>query len=217
MVIEHGMDFREPDAGTVEALRERYGLRGKPVAVTVNHLHPRKRIDLFIQAVREAARKVPGAVALVVGGGPERDSLETLAASLGMTVGEDVVFTGAVPEDELPAHYALGNVYVHTGREESFGLSVIEALGLGLPVVSVNEGGPCDTVQHGRSGYLVPATPEALGGAVAGLMSDPQSARAMGRAGASFVRSHFQWEKGAATLLSVLQRVRERLESRNGT
>ncbi|HYP18778.1 MAG TPA: glycosyltransferase [Chloroflexia bacterium] len=217
VVIEHGMDFREPDEAAVEALRERYGLRDRPVAVTVNHLHPRKRIDLFIRAVREAAGKVHGAVALVVGGGPEREALERLAASLGMAVGRDVVFTGAVPEDELPAHYALGNVYMHTGREESFGLSVIEALGLGLPVVSVNEGGPRDTVQHGKSGYLVPATPEALGGAAADLLADPRTAREMGKAGASFVRSHFQWEKGAATLLGVLRNVGERLESRKGT
>ncbi|HVF98949.1 MAG TPA: glycosyltransferase [Chloroflexia bacterium] len=217
VVIKHGMDFREPDEAAVEALRERYGLRGRPVAVTVNHLHPRKRIDLFIRAVRVAARQVPGTVALVVGGGPERESLEKLAALLGMRVGGDVVFTGAVPEDELPAHYALGDVYVHTGREESFGLSVIEALGLGLPVVSVNEGGPCDTVQHDRSGYLVPATPEELGSAAAELLANPHTAREMGKAGANFVRNHFQWDKGAATLLSVLRNVGERLEGRKGT
>jgi glycosyltransferase involved in cell wall biosynthesis len=217
VVIEHGMDFLEPDEATVDSLRERYGLRGRPVAVTVNHLHPRKRIDLFIRAVREAARQVPGAAALVVGGGPEREALESLAGSLGMAVGQDVVFAGAVPEEELPAHYALGNVYMHTGREESFGLSVIEALGLGLPVVSVNEGGPYDTVQHGKSGYLVPATPEALGSAAARLMLDPQAAVRMGRVGAAFVRAHFQWEKGAATLLSVLRNVSGRLERRAGT
>ncbi|HEY0068964.1 MAG TPA: glycosyltransferase family 4 protein [Chloroflexia bacterium] len=216
VVIEHGMDFMEPDGETVEKLRERYALQGKPVVVTVNHLHPRKRIDLFIRAVHEARNRMPGAVALVVGGGPERDALETLAASLGMAVGEDVVFAGAVPEEELPAHYALGNVYMHTGREESFGLSVIEALGLGLPVVSVNEGGPCDTVQHGKSGYLVLATPQALGSAAADLLADPQLAIEMGKAGAAFVRSHFQWEKGAATLLRVLRQVDGRLESRTG-
>jgi glycosyltransferase involved in cell wall biosynthesis len=216
VVIEHGMDFYEPDTATIERLQERYGLHDKPVVLTVNHLHPRKRIDLFIRAVHHAAKHVPGAVALVVGGGPERESLEELAASLGMVAGRDVIFTGAVPEEELPAHYALGSIYMHTGREESFGLSVIEALGLGLPVVSVNEGGPCDTVQHGRSGYLVPATPEALGKAAADLLADPEKAGAMGRAGANFVHSQFQWEKGATTLLKVLRHVGGRLEGRTG-
>src|SRR5205814_4397569 len=134
--------------------------------------------------------------ALVVGGGPEEAALNALAKRLGMEVGRDAIFTGAVHEGELPAHYALGNVYVHTGKEESFGLSVIEALHAGLPVVSVNEGGPCDTVQDGVSGYLVPPTPEALGEAIADLLRDPAKAKRMGEEGSRFVASHFRWERG---------------------
>lgn len=207
-VIEHGMDFPQPTVEEVAALRARYHLADKPVVVTVNHLHPRKRIDLFLKAVRFSQGSVPEAVALVVGVGPEQAVLEDLAGSLGMVLGHDVVFTGAVPEEELPVHYALGTVYMHTGREESFGLSVIEALGLGLPVVSVNEGGPCDTVQDRRSGYLVEATPEALGTAVATLLSNPLQAAAMGQAGAEFVHSTFNWEHGTKTLLNVLAQAR---------
>jgi phosphatidylinositol alpha-1,6-mannosyltransferase len=204
-VIEHGVDFATPSAEQMAELRARYGLEGRQVAVTVNHLHPRKRIDLFLRAAHYAGSRVGEVTALVVGDGPEARSLRSLAGELGIRSGVDVVFTGQVPEDELPAHYALGQVYVHTGREESFGLSVIEALYSGLPVVSVNEGGPCDTVQPGISGYLVPATPEELGGAIASLLADPRCAAEMGRAGARFVRSHFNWKRGARTLLSVLR------------
>lgn len=202
-VIEHGVDFATPSAEEVEALRSRYGLHGRPVAVTVNHLHPRKRVDLFLEAVHFAAARVSGATALVVGGGPEEASLRALARRLGMEVGRDAIFTGAVHEDELPAHYALGDVYVHTGKEESFGLSVIEALHAGLPVVSVNEGGPCDTVQHGVTGYLVPPTANALGTALANLLADPERAKRMGQAGTRFVDTHFSWERGVETLLGV--------------
>jgi glycosyltransferase involved in cell wall biosynthesis len=211
VVIEHGVDFATPTAEEVSGLRARYGLDGRVAAVTVNHLHPRKRIDLFLRSVHLASQKVPNATALVVGEGPERERLYSLARELGMEVGREVVFTGAVPEEELPAHYALGNVYVHTGREESFGLSVIEALRLGLPVVSVDEGGPRDTVQHGVSGCLVAPTPEALGDAIAVLLSQPDRAWRMGRAGARFVGERFRWERGAATLLGVLRAVEERL------
>jgi phosphatidylinositol alpha-1,6-mannosyltransferase len=128
-----------------------------------------------------------------------------------MKPGRDVVFTGAVPEEELAAHYALADVYVHTGREESFGLSVIEALSLGLPVVAVAEGGPCDTVQEGVSGYLVNADERALGDATARLLADQEHARRMGKAGAEFVASHYSWEQGARTLLRIFEEVRERL------
>ena len=210
-VIEHGVDFQPPDPAQVETLRARYSLSEKKVAVTVNHLHPRKRVDLFLRAVHYAAQLSPGGVALVVGDGPEREYLRALAEELGMEVGKDVIFAGAVPEEELPAHYALADVYVHTGREESFGLSVIEALSFGLPVVSVNEGGPCDTVLDGVSGHLVEATPEALGSSIAHLWAHPGRAQTMGQAGARFIRTHYSWEQGAQTLLRVLSRVRERL------
>ncbi len=209
-VIEHGADFASPAPEQVAALRSRYSLGDLPVAVTVNHLHPRKRVDLFLESVHFARCVIPSATALVVGAGPERTVLEALAIGLGMELGRDAIFTGAVPESELPAHYALGNVYAHTGREESFGLSVIEALKLGLPVVSVDEGGPCDTVQNGVSGYLVPATREALGGAIADLLSQPERARQMGQSGASFVATHFSWERGVGTLLRVLGETRRR-------
>lgn len=203
-VIEHGVDFPRPSEAEVESLRTRYGLEGKRVAVTVNHLHPRKRIDLFLRAVEIATPGVPGLTALVVGGGPERDALESLARELGVSA----VFTGAVPEAELPAHYSLGEVYVHAGREESFGLSVIEALYSSLPVVSVDEGGPCDTVQDGVSGHLVPPNLWAVGGAIALLLADPERAREMGRAGRRFVSTHFRWERGADTLLAALDVVK---------
>lgn len=204
-VIEHGVDFATPSPEQVAALRSRYGLDNRRVVITVNHLHPRKRVDLFLESAHFAAQTVNDVTALVVGGGPEESTLKALARSLGMQLGRDAIFTGAVPEEELPAHYALGDVYAHTGKEESFGLSVIEALHTGLPVVSVNEGGPCDTVQQAVSGYLVPPTPKAIGAALAQLLSNPEQAQRMGRAGAQFVSKHFSWEKGVETLLRVIR------------
>jgi phosphatidylinositol alpha-1,6-mannosyltransferase len=210
-VIQHGVDFVPLALGDVDALRGRLGIGGRRVAVTVNHLHPRKRIDLFLKAVRHAAGQVENVTALVVGGGPEAEALKALARELGMQEGRDVVFTGAVPEEDLPAYFALGDVYVHTGREESFGLSVIEAMSLGLPVVSVAEGGPCDTVRDGWNGYLTAAAPEALGDAAARLLSNPEAASAMGSNGAEFVRREFRWECGARTLRNVTAALTHRL------
>ena len=211
-VIPHGVDFSSPPREVVSALRRRLGLEGRTVAVTVNHLHPRKRIDLFLRAAAHASLEVEGVTALVVGGGPEEASLRRLASDLGMAEGSGVIFTGAVPEADLSAHYALGDVYVHTGREESFGLSVIEAMSLGLPVVSVAEGGPCDTVRDGWNGYLTPATAAALGDALARLLADPFLAHDMGANGAELVAGQFRWERGARTLLRVVEKVRTGLQ-----
>lgn len=211
VVIEHGVDFAKPSTEAVSALRSKLGLEGHKVAVTVNHLHPRKRIDLFLRSVREASGQVNSVTGLVVGGGPEREALESLAGELGLEIGRDVIFTGVVDENDLPTYYSLGDVYVHTAREESFGLSVIEALKLGLPVVSVNEGGPLATVQEGVSGLLVEPTPAAIGNALVLLLRDAERAKEMGAAGAAFVDEHFQWERGAATLLNLIGAVETRL------
>jgi glycosyltransferase involved in cell wall biosynthesis len=210
-VIEHGVAFAPPDPSLIERLRSSYSLSDKRVAVTVNHLHPRKRVDLFLRAVHFAAQSVGEIVALVVGGGPELAALRMLADDLGLREGRDVVFTGAVPEAELPAHYALGDIYVHTGREESFGLSVIEAMSLVLPVVSVDEGGPLDTVMDGVNGCLAAPTPEALGTAIAQLFSNPARLRTMGEAGAAHVGAHYSWAAGARTLVRVLDTVHSKL------
>jgi phosphatidylinositol alpha-1,6-mannosyltransferase len=181
------------------------------VAVTVNHLHPRKRIDLFLRSIFVASRQEGNLTGLVVGGGPEREALESLARELGLEIGREVIFTGVVDENDLPAYYSLGDVYVHTARQESFGLSVIEALKLDLPVVSVNEGGPMSTVQEGVSGFLVEPTPATIGDALALLLRDEERAKEMGVAGAAFVGKHFQWERGAATLLNLIGAVEARL------
>ena len=82
-VIEHGVDFPFPSPQEVESLRERYALLNSRVVVTVNHLHPRKRIDLFLKSVRLAQKEVPETVALVVGGGPEEAALKDLQTAWG--------------------------------------------------------------------------------------------------------------------------------------
>jgi glycosyltransferase involved in cell wall biosynthesis len=210
-VIPHGVDFSPPSRLDVVKLRGRYGLGERPVAVTVNHLHPRKRIDLFLRTMFLTKVVVPGAAGLIVGDGPEREPLERQARQLGLEPGLDVIFTGPVDEAELPAHYAAGDVYVHTGRAESFGLSVIEALSLGLPVVSVDDGGPRDTVQHGVSGYLVDPGAVYLSEALSGLLNEPERVREMGRRGADFIRSNYSWELGASTLRRVLGEVARKI------
>ena len=74
--------------------------------------------------------------------------------------------------------------------------------------MSVAEGGPCDTVRDGWNGYLTPATAAALGDALVRLLADPPMARDMGANGAAFVAREFGWERGARTLLRVVDKVR---------
>src|SRR3954452_7200202 len=112
--------FRPDVDGT--AVRDRYGLAGRPVVVCVSRLVPRKGQDTLIRAWPTVRAACPDAALLLVGGGDYRDELAALARSLG--VADAVVLTGGVPHRELPAHYAAGDVFAMPCRTRRRGLDV---------------------------------------------------------------------------------------------
>jgi phosphatidylinositol alpha-1,6-mannosyltransferase len=192
------------------AVRARHGLTDRPVIVCVSRLVPRKGQDMLIRALPAIRRRLPGAALLLVSGGPYRKKLEHLAAEQG--VASDVVFTGSVPWAELPAHYAAGDVYAMPCRTRAGGLDVeglgivyLEASATGLPVVGGDSGGAPDAVLAGETGYVVGGRDvAALADRLAGLLSDPAAAAAMGAAGRAWVEREWRWEKQAARMAALL-------------
>lgn len=201
-VITHGADFSPPSPVQVAQLRERFGSAHNFVWLTVNFLHPRKRIDLFLRAFALFHAQVPESVAVVVGSGPELETLQSSARDLG--VAQAVHFTGFVPDVELPAYYAASDLYVHTGKNESFGLSVLEASASGLPVIAVNEGGPREIVADEQTGLLVDPVPEAVAAAAMRLAFAPELRAKMGAAGAHRAADCYSWERGAHEFLDIV-------------
>ena len=165
-VITHGIDAYQKSERRKE-LRQQYGLTDSDIVVlTVNYLHPRKRIDLFLETIAVAQKENPSIKGLVVGDGPEKDRLMR-HPNAGTSR-----FTGFIDEQTCFHYYQAADIYLHTSRLETFGLSVIEAEGNGLPVVSVNEGGPCETVMDSQTGYLTEANESALANAICILSND---------------------------------------------
>jgi phosphatidylinositol alpha-1,6-mannosyltransferase len=122
------------------------------------------------------------------------------------------VLTGSVPWEELPAHYDAGDVFAMPCRTRRAGLEVeglgivfLEASATGLPVVAGRSGGSPDAVLEGESGYVVDGTSvDAVADAVAGLLKDPDRARAMGAAGRAWVEQEWRWDILAARLRELL-------------
>ncbi|HEU0100773.1 MAG TPA: glycosyltransferase family 4 protein [Mycobacteriales bacterium] len=198
-----------PGAGG-DRVRRRHGLTGRPVVVCVSRLVPRKGQDVLVRALPAVQARVPGAALLVVGGGPDAARLRRLAADVG--VAADVVLTGSVPWEELPAHYDAGDVFAMPCRTRRGGLEVeglgivfLEASATGLPVVAGRSGGSPDAVLDGRTGTVVDGTRVAeVAGAVADLLADPVRAQAMGRAGREWVERDWRWDVLAARLRRLL-------------
>ena len=214
VVIPHGVDFTEPDDATIATIRARYDLTdGAPVLLTVNQLHPRKRIDLFIRAFAAVRASHPSAVGLIVGRGVDEARLRAEAAHCGVT--DAVRFAGFVPDADLPAIYRAASVYLHTGRDETFGLSVLEAVWSGTPVVAVNEGGPRDILGGGAFGSLLPADAEAIARAVRTVLDNPATARERAERARAVAGARFRWEAGADALIQTAEGLHTR--RRDGT
>ncbi|GAA2328167.1 glycosyltransferase family 4 protein [Dactylosporangium salmoneum] len=192
------------------AVRARHGLQGRPVVVCVSRLVPRKGQDVLIRALPEVQRAVPGAALLIVSGGPYRGTLERLAREHG--VERDVVFTGSVAWEELPAHYAAGDVFAMPCRTRRRGLDVeglgivyLEASATGLPVLAGDSGGAPDAVREGETGFVVPGRDvKAVADRLITLLRDRELAARMGATGRAWVEAEWRWESQAARLHALL-------------
>lgn len=198
-----GVDEQTFNPGNRDAgaeIRRRHGLGDRPVVVCVSRLMPRKGQDTLIEAWPTVLQAVPDAALLIVGGGPYRDKLHALVDKHHLS--RDVVITGGVPWDELPAHYAAGDVFAMPCRTRNRGLDVeglgivyLEASSTGLPVIAGNSGGAPDAVLQGETGLVIPGgQPAAAARGVVSLLQDPQRAQQMGGAGRDWIESYWRWD-----------------------
>jgi phosphatidylinositol alpha-1,6-mannosyltransferase len=193
-----------------DQIRWRHDLDGRPVVVCVSRLVPRKGQDALIRAWPQVLTQIPRAALLLVGSGPYEPALRRLAAK--HHVSADVVFTGQVAEEELPAHYAAGDVFAMPCRTrragadvEGLGIVYLEASALGLPVIAGDSGGAPDAVLADRSGYVVDGRdPAVIARRVVSLLADPQLRADFGAAGRAWVERDWQWDTLALQLRVLL-------------
>lgn len=199
-----------PDPVRRRAIRDRYGVADRDVIVCLSRLVPRKGQDALIRAMPAIARRAPGAVLVVVGGGPYRRTLEGLARRYG--VADRVIFTGRIPADEIVDHHRMADVFAMPCRTRGGGLDVeglgivyLEASACGVPVVAGRSGGAPETVRDGRTGLVVDGTSgREIVDAVAGLLEDRPRASSMGLSGRRWVLENWRWEDLARDMQRVL-------------
>jgi glycosyltransferase involved in cell wall biosynthesis len=112
-----------------------------------------KGYDQLVAALPVILQSVPTARFLLVGNGPDRSRVEKLIAQAG--VQEAVVFAGFVPDDELPEHYNLCDLFAMPSKAEGFGIVYLEALACGKPVLAGNKDGSRDALANGELGVLI--------------------------------------------------------------
>jgi glycosyltransferase involved in cell wall biosynthesis len=200
-VIPHGVDLKLFTPHGAIAPRE----RARRV-VTVGRLVAHQGFDDLIRALSTVED-----TELVVAGGPangrlrgdpEMRRLRGLASAHG--VADRVTFTGHLRQSELPALLRSADVVACTPWYESFGVTALEAMACGVPVVVTAVGGLVDAVVDEQTGVQVPPQdPRAIAGALTALLLNAARRKALGAAGHERIHARYSWDRVAADLVRV--------------
>ena len=120
--------------------------------IYAGRLGPEKNLDFLIQAFSGVSQAIQNARLLILGSGPMKDELQELVRDLQIT--DSVHFTGLIPYEDIPGFLSMCDAFVTASVTEVHPLSVIEAMGTGLPVMGIYSPGVGDTVEDGITGFL---------------------------------------------------------------
>ncbi len=186
------------------------------ILLQLGRMVPRKGVDTVIRAVARLERDHGLRARLLVVGGasrepdpdatPELRRLMTIAEEEG--VADRVMFVGRRDRGELAGYYNAADIFVSTPWYEPFGITPLEAMACGTPVLGSNVGGIKFTVRDGETGYLVPPNdPAALAERAAHLYRHPKLLAVQGRQAIRRVNDLFTWERVAAGVAAAYEEV----------
>ena len=150
-VIPNFVDIHDFTGSPRECSRKHFAPKGEKVLMHVSNFRPVKRVQDIIKVFANVHSKLPAKLVLI-GEGPEKDPALDLAKSLG--IHQDIICLGK--QDSLQDLLPCADLYLLPSELESFGLSALEALASGVPVIGTNAGGLPEVVIHGENGFLRP-------------------------------------------------------------
>ena len=198
LVIPNGVDTAWPERASGKEPSADIRL------ITVGRLNLQKNYPSLLRAL--AALRETGWTLEIIGDGPERNALQSLAQELGLA--DRVFLRGWIDRKELPAHLAKADVFVFPSLQEGMPNTVLEAMVAGLPVIACAVEGCEELVVDGKTGILVPPDDvSALQSALARLMAAPELGEKMGQAGRRRALEHYTWYTTAAAYLALCRKL----------
>jgi len=183
--------------------RSQFAPNGAKILLHVSNFRPVKRVLDVVRILERVVREAP-AVLLMVGEGPERASAQALARRLG--VQDRVKFLGR--HDRIEEIMLLADVFLLPSELESFGLSALEAMAAGVPVVGSDAGGLPEVVKHAETGFLLPVGDiEGMAARTIEILKDDEHRRSLGQAGRARAASLFNADRIVTQYENLYERV----------
>jgi hypothetical protein len=204
-VVPTGLDLDEFAGGDGRAFRERYGIGARPVMLLVGRVAHEKNIGFLVRVLEEVRRSVPDALFVIAGEGPALPSLRREVAAAELT--RNVLFVGYLDRrNGLRDCYRSADVFVFASRTETQGLVLLEALALGLPVVSTAVLGTKEVLDGARGAVIVDEDVGAFAAAAQALLTNPERRAALAAEAREFVRRRWSSAEMARRLLTLYER-----------
>lgn len=204
-IIRNGVDANTLEAGHGRSRFAEIGLDpARPIIAMTARLHPVKDHTTFLRAARIVQDHLPQTQFVIIGDGPTRLEIETLRTRLGLE--DSVRFSGLRRDIDslLPAI----DIHVLCSHSESMPLAVLEGMACGRPVICTDVGGTSEIVEHGVSGFLVPARdPAKVASYLINLLRDPELANRVGNAAKLRVQTEFSLTRNVEAIEAFLSKV----------
>ena len=204
-VLYNGVDIErfKPMEGKREAIRLKLGIpQNAKVFLTVRRLVYKNGIDTLLDCAHLAIKKDPKVDFLVVGKGPDMNSVQAKISELGMQ--ENFVLAGFVPDEDLPSYYNAADFFVLPSKSgEGLPLVALEAMACALPVIATDVGGVGEILTRKFGKLVAPNRPDLMAEAVIDFSgTDWVSRRPELRA---MIEEKFSWERNVDSLVEIYE------------
>jgi D-inositol-3-phosphate glycosyltransferase len=226
-VIPCGFDPAELGPLDRTLARRRLGLDPREsIVLHIGRMVPRKGVDTAIEGFAQLVQRHRMAARMLVVGGESDLPDPRLTPEIGrlmevtkqQEIANLVTFVGRRGRKCLRDYYCAADLFVTTPWYEPFGITPVEAMACGTPVIGSDVGGIKYTVQHGRTGFLVPPNDaEAVGLRMAQLLANPELRQRMRSASIQRANSLFTWQRVARQIAAVLEAIASRDATVNET
>jgi D-inositol-3-phosphate glycosyltransferase len=210
--------FSEQEFHPIEKNEAREILELKPdenMLLQIGRMVPRKGVDNVVKAVGKLKAKGKKVKLIIVGGetdqpdmsdNSELGRLRNIAETCDVL--DDVLFAGRKGRDQLKYYYSAADLFITTPWYEPFGITPLEAMACGTPVIGADVGGIKYSVVDGETGALVPPdNPEALADKVSELLEDRDGLKQLGQNAIRRVRQHFTWKSVADNVNALYEEI----------
>ena len=206
-IVPMGVDLSlfNPDRYN-EAIKKKYHIEG-PLLLFVGRLSEKKGVEYLIDAMPAILEEYPEAKLLIIGEGERETYLRNLAGNLGL-LDKSVIFTGVIPNKDLPQYYATADIFINPSLSEGLALVFMESMASSTFTVATDLPGMADLIEDDKTGFIVEQkNSEQIAEKVKYILSNRNNFKDIPRIARNKIMQRFDWNIVSAKYTKILEEV----------